>query len=213
MSHSGIYTDNTHSYINFGMCYASKNVGLPTKRTVKKSIPYRDGSIDFTMLYGRNYYDERTVTYTFEEIGDTASELQMRVDLFSEWLLSLTDCDIYDDELHFWHWHGSCDSVSVDYDADGLKATISVAFSFYPFKIANEYTNVHVIVGNNTIINEGQPARIYAIPDGASTTFLIDGVRQTFTGAVLSDLVLPHGTSIVTVTGGAATLRWREERI
>ena len=195
------------------MCYASREVSAPPKRVVKKSIPYRNGAIDFTNIDGEVYYDERSVVYTFEVIGDSPESVSKQVDDFLQWLVELTDVDIHDDEMPVWHWHGGCDSTDVEYeDGTGLKATITANFTMYPFKIADEYSSVDLIVGDNEIYNEGRKARMTVIPNG-TVTIQVGPVRQTFMGETVADIYVPHGWSIVKVTGGSAEIRWHEEMI
>ena len=213
MSYPGIYDAEAHSSTTFDMQYRSRSVQPPAKRVVKKSIPYHNGTIDFSNLYGEPYYEERSVEYVFEAVDESAEAVQASVDAFSNWLISLTDTDIYDDEMSFWHWHGGCDSVSVEYEDDGLKAIVTAAFSVYPFRIANSQTCRRLVVGSNKVINDSRPARLYVIPDGSQCTITINAVRQTFIGETLSDLTIPHGTSTITVSSGSCTIKWREERI
>lgn len=213
INHPGIFDVNAHSRDNFGMCYASKSIQPPPKRVVKKSIPFRNGALDFSLINGEDYFDERSLTYVFETIGDTPIEVSSNVDLFTEWLESLTDTDIWDDEIPFFHWHGGCDSIDVAWDEDGLKAIVTATFVVYPFRISDDWTSQLVSVGENTLLNEGRPARLYIVPSGSSVTIAVGPVKQTFYGETLSDLSLPSGMSTITVTGGAATVKWCEERI
>lgn len=213
MMHPGIWVDTVHSVRDYGRCYASRAVSAPPKRVLKKTIPYRDGAIDFTKLNGAVYYDERTITYEFDVIGSTPFEVTKQVDDFTQWLTEITDADIHDDELPAWHWHGGCDEVAVNYeDGSGLKATITATFTVYPFRIADEYSSADIVVGTNEVYNEGRRARIWVIPDG-TVTIKIGPVRQTFMGETYADIYLPHGYSDVEVTGGSAQIRWHEEAI
>lgn len=208
---AGIWVGAVHSVIDYGMCYADRRITSPQKRVLKRSIPYRNGSIDFTALDGEAYYDERTITYLFEVVGNSPMDVSKQVDDFVQWLSEITDADIHDDEMPVWHWHGGCDEVDVDYeDGTGLKATITATFTVYPFRIADEYSSAQITVGENEVYNEGRKARITVIPSG-TVTIKIGPVRQTFMGETEADIYLPHGYSTVEVSGGSAEIRWHEE--
>lgn len=211
--HPGIYVDDMHSVRNFGMCYASKSVSPPPKQVVRKSIPYRNGSVDFTCINGEEYYGDREVVYVFDVIGDTPFEVTKKVEDFCAWLAPLSDVDIHDDEMPRHHWHGGCDSIDVDWNDDGYYAKITATFILYPFMIADNISKLTVKVGDNYVYNEGRPARLTVKPTGSTVTIQVGSVKQTFIGETVADLSIPSGYSTIKVTGGSAELYWREERL
>lgn len=209
----GISTRGYHSCKDFGTCYALKEVSSPVKRVITESVPYRNGRYDFSDLEGEPFYENRELKYTFDFIGDRPQEVQKQLDDFTAWIIETTNEEIYDDEMPYYHWYGSCDSTSPSYDESGLAASLEVVFSVYPFRIANHWSEASVKVGANEILNQGRAARLTVKPHDSSITIQIGSVRQTFYGETVADISIPHGRSTVTVTGGSGTIKWREERI
>ena len=62
----GIIKSNKHSYYDFGLKIISREFNPPSKKKVKETLPYMNGSYDFSSLYGDNVYEERTVKYVFD---------------------------------------------------------------------------------------------------------------------------------------------------
>lgn len=210
---NGITIRGFHSCRDFGQCYATREVAAPEKRVVTETVPYRNGRYDFSDLLGEVFYDNRTITYTFDFIGDTAFDVQKQVDDLTSWLIETTNDEIYDDEMPYYHWYGSCDTVDTTYDEEGIAAQSVATFSVYPFRIANDLSEVFVKVGANEVLNQGRAARLTVKPSGSSMTIQVGAVRQTFYGETLADISIPPGRSTITVTGGSGTIKWREEHI
>lgn len=66
MFDDGITLHDKHSYRDFGAWLKSKTIGIPSTIKITETIPYMQGSYDFTELYGEQTYDDRELEYEFD---------------------------------------------------------------------------------------------------------------------------------------------------
>ena len=62
----GIIKNNKHSYNDFGLKILSRELNPPSKKKIKETLPFMNGSYDFSLLCGENVYEERTIKYVFD---------------------------------------------------------------------------------------------------------------------------------------------------
>ena len=208
----GISADGFHSAYDFGIEYATSSIGMPAKKLARESVPFTNGSYDFSKVYGELFYDDRTLAYSFELLADSPEELHGDVARLVSWLSSIHDSEIRDDQIPHYHFVGSCSACDVEYDDDLLKAVVTASFEAYPFRIADGRSEAVLFVGDNTVRNSGMSARITVIPDG-TVTIALGPLRQTFSGETVANIYLAHGDNVVTVSGGSARIKWQEEII
>lgn len=209
----GIRIAGKHSYDDFGLVLNSREIGYPSKKSIRKTVPYMNGYYDYTMLYRGAAWGERVVTYTFDVIGFTVEEMEAeRVEVVN-WLCNIHDEDIFDDALPDFHFRGSFDAISVS--DEGEKATLSFSYVCYPFMIKNT-PKVRKMAANGTLslVNEGQPVPLKASTT-ASCTVTRGGVKHTIPANVSDyDVFILAGekTDIdISISGGEVELRWTEE--
>ena len=61
----GIIKSNKHSFKEFGLTIKSKKINTAKKKKITLTIPFMNGSYDFSELYGEQSYDDRDLEYTF----------------------------------------------------------------------------------------------------------------------------------------------------
>lgn len=192
-------------------CLSVKDIGLPEKQTVRASVPYCNGSYDFSLLDGEAFYDDRHLTYTFGIVGSEA-EVLAEVSGLATWLYGIHDMDIHDSEIPYWHFHGSCDKVTATYDETGMSADVKATFSAYPYLIANSASTFELSEGSNMVRNQGRRIRLMAM-DAAPSKLTVAGRSQSVEGTAWLDLWLEPGGNEVVLEGGPCTLCWVEERL
>lgn len=193
-------------------CTADKQIGLPKKRTVREDIPYRNGTIDLSLIDGEPYYEDRPLVYTFGVVG-SESDVLAQVSELASWLYGIQDADIWDSDIPYYHFHGSCDKVEVTYDESGLTADVVATFTAYPFLIADHFSEFELAPGENQVRNKGRPARIFAVAEEGEAIIESGGLRQTVTGKIWTDLSIAEGWSIIKLSGAPCTIMWQEERL
>lgn len=209
----GIKINGKHSYGDFGLYLKSRNIGLPDKKSIRETVPYMNGYYDFSALNGAPAWDERTIEYAFDVINDNPAELDNFVSCVLDWLSNVHDADIHDDTVYGYHWHGSYDAASIEWDETGMQAEISVTFVVHPFKIADTATTHTLTAGTHTINNPGMAVAPYV--SSTATAAIQIGTSVTSIPAneqVQLEIDLARGNNTVVVTGEAGvTLSYYKE--
>jgi hypothetical protein len=131
----GIKKDNKHSYNDFEIKILSRSISIPSKRKIKDTVPFMNGSYDFSLLYGEQTYDEREITYTFSLPKKDKVKLNMLKIKIIEWLYDGIQSKIYDDQFPNFHFLAEC--TDIDYDESFYNyAQLTATFIAYPFKIS-----------------------------------------------------------------------------
>lgn len=210
----GITISGIHSYSTFGAILASRNVAeAAQKRVIADNIPFMDGVYDFSDVLGRTYYGSRTAEYTFYLLGKDLSEKRSS---FSTWLNSCVKCEIYDDLYPGVHLFGTCTGVETEQGAGRRRYKITATFTCQPYWIADEKIGFSVAVGESAEwYNEGQAARVTAIPDDAATV-TVNGITESIGAETVLQAELLPGDNTFEVSsdsaGGVAFI-WNETRL
>lgn len=209
---NGIRIGKLHSHDDFGQCIASRDSGVPTKKMATKTVPFMNGFYDFSKIYGSLAYESREVTYVFDIVGENRCDLQEQRSDFLDWLTSVHNADIYDDDLNGYHFHGSFSEASWTEAEDGESGQIEVKFLCHPFLIADDYTEIDLSVGTHTIVNINQTVNPVAVPETGAATVKIGEYSQAISSETQLSIPLVAGENTIQVSGNAITLKWLEER-
>lgn len=210
--YSGLRIGETHTYFDFGHCIASRDTGTPTKKMATKTVPFMNGFYDFSKIYGALAFESRELTYRFDMIGESRTDLQEQKARFLDWLSSIHNEEIHDDDIKDFHFLGSFSEASFEEAESGEGGTLEVKFLCYPFMIANYYTSIELSVGTHTITNIYQAVKPVAVPATGAATVQIGNYQQSITSETQLSMILNHGENTVKVSGNAITLKWLEER-
>lgn len=131
---NGIYYKDKHSYKDYGLTIKEKNISFPTKNKVKETVPYMNGSYDFSNLYGEQTYQERTLKYTFNLIARNKEELNIKKIKVVDWLLNSYKTQLKDDQMKGYYFLAECEDI--DLKESSRFAEITATFVAYPFKIS-----------------------------------------------------------------------------
>ena len=209
----GISVGDYHSLDDFGWRLINREETPPTLKQTKVSVPYANGTLDYTGVYGESFYDEKTITYTFaREFSDLESMMNGARD-FMAWLSGIYNTDIHDSMFDEFHNHGSCTGTEWEHAHSGAQAKVSATFELYPFMTADDESVQHLHVGTNYVINEGRAVRLTAEPEGDTATITIGEESVTVTEKQVTPLTLENGFVTVTVADNPATITWFEERL
>ena len=126
------------SYTDFGLAIKERTISLPSKKTVKEEIPFRNGSYDFSNINGEIYWEERELEYTFDIAEFSTEEMEQIKSKIVDWLLNIHDTDIEDDYSNDYYYHGSYDDNS--WSEDFGQGELSITFLVYPYKFAKTET-------------------------------------------------------------------------
>lgn len=198
--HDGIRAGGKHSYKDFGLEIASREIGLPEKKSIRKTVPFMTGFYDFTTLNGAPAWGERQIKYAFDIIGATVEEMDAERTEVVNWLCNLHEVDIFDDSIPNYHFRGSYDSYSLSEDGEHVELT--VVFVCYPFMLSNSPSVFTVYESKSvTIVNGGRPAS--PVVSSAQAAIIASGGQQKSVPPVSNyrvGMMLASGDNVVTVT-------------
>lgn len=136
------------SYDDFGASLAKRKIGQPKKKSIKETVPFSNKTYDFSAINGEVYWEERELEYVFEMLAETPEELEDAKTAFSNWIMNVMEEDIRDPFIFGYHFIGTFDDISFD-DDEGLdKTTVTVKFTAYPYKVADNVKKYTFIVEN-----------------------------------------------------------------
>lgn len=115
-------TYNSVSTAALGITIADGSWGQPVPRIVQESVPYRDGTYDFSTVGGL-HYDNRTLEYTINIIGSNDIEAAAKLSDVLAWLYSDGDGILSDDNLPGWYFREvRCTEVSYEFVGTARRA-------------------------------------------------------------------------------------------
>lgn len=136
----GITFNGKHSYRDFGVTIAEKNIGYPEKQKIKVQVPFSNIEYDFSELYGEQTYTPRKLTYMFNvaEIGkrNTTERINILETQLSNWLMvGGGKQKLYDDTMPGYYYLAEVEG-ELNFDELWNLGRLTVVFTAYPFMIA-----------------------------------------------------------------------------
>lgn len=128
------------SYDDFEASLKQRVIHLPKKKSIRETVPYFNGSYDFSKINGEIYWEDRTLEYIFEIEADTPDDLEQKKTRFAAWIMNVMEEIIYDPYEPDYHYIGTYADHRWDDDESVEKSTVTVKFDAYPYKIANAAT-------------------------------------------------------------------------
>ena len=231
------FTFNGHHSSEFGLTVLNtKAMTLPSKNKVTVQLPYAQGVIDLSDIYGNNSYGERSITFNCK-IPVGYNDSNVLYEMWTEvmrWLMEpKTKTVLKDDTMPEYYYLGEVQTAPTLAESS-VFSTFSIVFQCFPFRFhPNEYNEVwdtfdltngvmqpteYEIQGSETItlINVGE-APINLICNASSDFELnIDGVICAIEAGMTDnmDVQLQPGVNNIKITGtGTLTFDWTEEVI
>ena len=135
----GITYNNKHSFNDLGLTVLNTRViETPSKIKITETIPFMNGSYDFSNLYGGNCYAERKLEYEFLIKARNSTELEFKRMQVDQWLLSSNSkTPLIDDNLPGYYYKAEC--ISTEFE-DLIKiGKLKAIFTAYPFRTGEAY--------------------------------------------------------------------------
>lgn len=212
---NGITINGKHSYRDFGLIDQGKShsTGTPSPNTVEESVPFRNGSYDFSAVLGYMTYANRKVEFTWKKIVGDYTEAEAVKGEILRWLYSAVNTEMRDDRLPGWYY--KVVNTSVTYTQSKRIVTVKATFNCYPFRFADRLTRATTKTGVPALIfNNGEPVSMTATAT-EDCTITSGDYSATLTAGEATELPFPlfAGANRVTTTNGTVTLVWREARL
>lgn len=136
----GITFNGKHSYRDFGVTIAEKNIGYPEKQKIKVQVPFSNIEYDFSEIYGEQTYTHRTLEYTLNVVDltkpNTTESINILETQISNWLLvGGGKRKLYDDSMPGYYYLAEVEG-GLDFDELWNHGTLTVQFTAYPFMIS-----------------------------------------------------------------------------
>lgn len=131
----GIKFDGKHSYDDFGLTVAERNIGNPKKIKIKERVPFSNQVYDFSGIYGGQEYEERPLTYVFNVKDYEKIPLTMKKIQALNWLMNPNEkIQLFDDYIPGYYFLAEVEEAP-DFDELRFYGRLTVQFTAYPFKI------------------------------------------------------------------------------
>ena len=134
---NGIIKGNKHSYRDFNITIAKRDIGIPKKNKITEKIPFSNITYDFSTLYGEQTYDERPLSYTFNIIGKSKSDMNIKKANVLAWLMDGGKEEFYDDTIPGVYF--LAEVVEASWKENVHDGQLTVKLEAYPFKISSYY--------------------------------------------------------------------------
>lgn len=131
----GITFNGRHSFNDMGYkILSNREIKSPSKIKVKKSVPYMNGSYDFSNLYGGNCFTDRVLEYTFLLKATSNKNLEaVRMDC-ENWLMGTNEqTKLIDDNMDLYYYLAECENI--EFEDMGLTGKLTATFNAYPFRL------------------------------------------------------------------------------
>lgn len=160
-----------------GLVMHSKSIQSPAKKKVKESVPFMNGSYDFSTIGsgGEILYSERQITVIFGLPAETKEKLQVLYSNALEWLVDSNKGKLVFDEIKDYYFMAEVEEAT-SFEELMEFGTLTVTFVADPFKLSIDYIGANIwdtfnfeedymqdsfydIVGSGTITiyNPGRP--------------------------------------------------------
>lgn len=133
---AGFEFNNKHTN-EFGLILLEREISPPSKNKIKSSVPFMNGSYDFSELYREQSFGERTLKYKFDVSHYNHELLMYKLSELQNWLLGTGQEKLYDDDYNNLYFKAECTDISVV--DDNYIGEVDITFTAYPFMISNYY--------------------------------------------------------------------------
>lgn len=211
---NGITFGNYHSYDDFSLILASKEIGAPTVKTMKIDIAGADGSLDLTDFFGEPKYENVIHKFQFSTIVPQ-SEFAAVFSTVKNALHGKRMRVILDEDPHF-YYVGRLTVSS--FTKNKIVGNVSIEADCEPYKYKLDKTVVsRAVNGTDTIVltnirKRAVPEVLIETESSLNIVYQDSNVWDLGSGSfTLPELELAEGDNTVTVTGtGNITFTWQE---
>ena len=134
------FTFNNKHNKNFGTVMHSKSIQPPSKKKIKESVPFMDGSYDFSTVgsNGEINYNERVITIVLGLPADSKERLQIMYSKVLEWLMDSGQCRLIFDDDPMYYYVAEVEQTST-FEQVMEFGRLTVTFTAEPFKSSINY--------------------------------------------------------------------------
>ena len=193
------------SYDDFGASLAKRNNQMPSKKSIKETVPFSNVTYDFSAINGELYWEERELEYIFEMFASTPEKLEEMKIAFSDWVMNILEEKLIDPLNPDYHYLATFDDMSYADEETLDKTTVTVKFTAYPYKISNvpRVYKYELAAGeeiNATLINDSSHKVTPTINSDIGITIIIGNDTYVVSAGELTDESIKLDKGINTIT-------------
>lgn len=230
------FTFNGHHSSEFGLkVLNTKSMVLPAKTKTTVQVPYQNGLLDLSDLYGSNTFGERTITFPCRlDIGhNDRDRLYNTWTKIINWLMSPTGKRELDDDVQSDFFYKAEVHTAPTISEMSSFCYLTIEFQAYPYRFHERADDLwdpfsfdwdvvqHTTIDVNgssylKLINNGETIVTLLIEADSDVTLNLNGeVYSVAKGSTNNDeIMLNPGENTLTLTGNAhVTFDWFEEVI
>ena len=156
----GFTFNGKHSYTDYGLGIESKKIGSPAKAKIKESVPFLNGSYDFSTIgsNGEQVFKERPIQVVLSLPTKSTEELYALYSELLAWLLDTGQHELIFDDIPAYHFLAEVESAASLEEMIRF-GKLTVEFVCEPFKIGVLLQDVEFdVIGTRTvsILNPGR---------------------------------------------------------
>lgn len=177
------------SFSDFGQCISKRSIGIPAKKIIKETVPFKNGDYDFSALNGEPAYEDREISYTFDVIGTNMLEVEKQKKKLLDWLMNVQNENIYDPYIENFHFYGSYNGPN--WSENWEQSELTVTFKVYPYLISNSpfIKKFKLKAGSNKVQlhNNGSHQIIPKITTNNPIDILVDNTKYSLNVGLSED--------------------------
>jgi len=136
----GIFFNGKHSWYAFRAVISESEKPLPEKKLAEESVPYSNVTYDFSVLNGKQTYQDRILKYKFSILANGARNIERKASAFMNWLYEPSEkIMLKDDSDPEYHFLAKCTEISTP-EFIGNICILTATFKAYPFRIPDSGT-------------------------------------------------------------------------
>lgn len=133
--------NDKNSFSDFKLTISPESdIPIAQPKIISESVPFADGSYDFSMMDGKLHYDNLTWNYVLNIIGDNVEELIEKQSEVVNWLYAGYNVELHDSNYTDWKFIGAkCTSIKSQIEKRGLLFIdkITATITAYPKRQKN----------------------------------------------------------------------------
>ena len=131
----GITYNNKHSINDIGLTTISVNINEADKIKSYQTVPFMNGSYDFSLIHGDQAYEDRELTYVFRFRVRNKIDMNMKKQSITHWISKGCKSELRDDSLPGYYFSAECTDIKYELK-NNRYCYVTVIFTAYPFKIS-----------------------------------------------------------------------------
>lgn len=132
----GFVFNNYDTRLN-GWWLTERTAPTPEEQEITESVPYRQGSYDFSMIDNERFFNNREITYKLLYVGEKYHNRKGLEQELKRQLMPHNWDKLVDTHEPTYYWRAKCKSVEVTDNSDNETLEASIVFTAYPYAYTN----------------------------------------------------------------------------